>query len=85
VNRLRRWGPLVGVVVLIVATILRVFGEITAAEAFETIARFLNTDSALAAQIVAAITALAGVVVKIRNLIREARERDNTVSPDSLR
>lgn len=72
---LRRWLPLLGVVVLAASVILRALGLPEVAVAIETVGGLLGAPQASAVpvgELAAALTAITGVGLKVRNEWRKA-------------
>jgi len=78
---LRRWIPLVAVLVLAVGAILRALGQFGLADAFEALATFLGPDKTLAIEVTAAVGAIIGVLLKLVSIFREIREGETHVTP----
>ena len=80
---IKRYVPLIGTAFLAGAVILRAFGLEDLARAVETIGGLVGTTSDPAvsyAELIAAVSAVTGVVLKIVAMVRKARAKTDTVS-----
>lgn len=79
----KRWAPLAGTAVLVAVVLLRLFGFEQGAAMVEGVggAVGVTDDSAVGlGELTAAITALVGIVLKVRSQARKARDGADTVS-----
>jgi hypothetical protein len=73
---LKRWMPLVGSAVLVLVVVLRLLGQTALASVVEAIGSTLGvtTQSPVSsAEVIAALTALVGIIRKINAVIRQVR------------
>ena len=79
---LKRYGPLVGTFVLAASVVLRAAGVSGVAELLELLASYSGLPSVVnKPELVAAVAALAGVVLKIKAEIEKLRARNRADEP----